>query len=370
MAIRKRIDTLQMIRCFAILGICLSHTNFSFFVSLGAWGTSVFFILSGFVMTYNYYKSGNIKSVSVKDNLHFVVGKIKRLYPLYIITTLLMFIRLVIGEETISINVAIFRLVLNFFLVQMWLPFSECAINGPAWFLSVTVILYFIFPYINTYMEKKYNKRKASCMIIASLIIQYSICFIGAKVPCVINVEPLATPVMFQEWIVYNAPMTRFFDFFIGCNLAYIFILNSHDLSKIKYSLLELIAIILVIISNIISVKLDGRVRLEKNVFVFTIGVVLLIYSFAVGRGIFSNILTNKVTVNVGNLSSYIFLIHMPVYTYLFMFIYRIPFVNGKAILDKYYSWIEITVGFVIILLLSEMYVRFFYKKAHVGENM
>lgn len=370
MTTRKNIDTLQMIRCFAILGICLSHTDFLLFKSLGAWGTSLFFILSGFVMTYNFFESNKINSVSIKDNAHFAIKKIKPLYPLYIITTLLMFCRLIIGEEAISIHIALIRLVLNIFLMQTWLPFSDAALNGPAWFLSAIVISYFLFPYINTYMEKKYTKRKALCMIIVSIALQYVICLIGSKLPSITNFELLATPELLQEWIVYNAPISRFFDFFIGSNLSYIFINKRHDLSITIYSILELLSIILVFVSNLVSSKLDDSVFLgEKRVIVFTFGVIVLLYAFAVGKGKISNVLTNKVTVYVGNISSCIFLIHMPIFTYIYVFIYRIPFINGKTILDKYYSWIEVTIGFIIVIILSEVYIRTVRHRSYAGKK-
>lgn len=83
-----KIDTLQALRCFAFLGIFLFHA-FGGTNGLGRWGVSVFFVLSGFVLVYSYLGRGRITSTSVKDNFRFAAKKIKPLYPLYVVLTLL-----------------------------------------------------------------------------------------------------------------------------------------------------------------------------------------------------------------------------------------------------------------------------------------
>lgn len=50
----KKLDSLQAVRALAFLGIFLSHTGIKYFGTTGTWGVSVFFVLSGFLMVYNY----------------------------------------------------------------------------------------------------------------------------------------------------------------------------------------------------------------------------------------------------------------------------------------------------------------------------
>lgn len=45
---QQKLDSLQALRAIAFLGVFAFHTNIRFFSSLGRWGVSVFFILSGF----------------------------------------------------------------------------------------------------------------------------------------------------------------------------------------------------------------------------------------------------------------------------------------------------------------------------------
>lgn len=55
--IRERIETLDICRCIAFLFGVFSHSGSKIIGAGGAcWAVSVFFILSGFSLTYNYYK--------------------------------------------------------------------------------------------------------------------------------------------------------------------------------------------------------------------------------------------------------------------------------------------------------------------------
>lgn len=59
----KKIDNMYLLRTLFCVGVVLSHVPFTITGSLGAWGVSGFFILSGFLMTYNYYGGGEYVNV-------------------------------------------------------------------------------------------------------------------------------------------------------------------------------------------------------------------------------------------------------------------------------------------------------------------
>ena len=75
---KEKLDYIQIIRAIAFLGVFLSHTGIKAFSASGAWGVSVFFILSGFLMTYNYYGKSRIRQIGIKDNLLFSFCMIRR----------------------------------------------------------------------------------------------------------------------------------------------------------------------------------------------------------------------------------------------------------------------------------------------------
>lgn len=70
---RKCIDTLQVLRCFAFLGVFLCHTGLHKMGSLGVGGVSIFLVLSGFVMTYSYYGGNRVTSILIGDNIKLLI---------------------------------------------------------------------------------------------------------------------------------------------------------------------------------------------------------------------------------------------------------------------------------------------------------
>lgn len=101
----KRIDTLQVVRGLAFVGVFLVHVGYKCLsrMGLGRFGVSLFFVLSGFTMVYSYYGKNRITSVSLKDNLRFAAGKIRSLYPLHALMTLAMSIFLLTGDHTMGL---------------------------------------------------------------------------------------------------------------------------------------------------------------------------------------------------------------------------------------------------------------------------
>lgn len=169
----KNIDSLQALRAWAFMGVFLTHTDIMS-LKLGAWGVSVFFILSGFLMTYSYFGKKRIESVSFTKNISFAWNKMKYLYPLHIITMLAMSIFMFTGEGTIPIPQASVRIFLNVLLLQCWTPIQS-GINGVSWYLCVTMFLYFLFPYILRGMERKYSVNKAKFMLRFLFLIQIGV---------------------------------------------------------------------------------------------------------------------------------------------------------------------------------------------------
>ena len=85
----KRIDSLQGLRACGLLSIFFSH-SVEGYASFGAAGVSIFLILSGFLLAYGYLQRDTaLRQPSLANNLRFAVQKIKKLYPLHLVTMLL-----------------------------------------------------------------------------------------------------------------------------------------------------------------------------------------------------------------------------------------------------------------------------------------
>lgn len=240
----KRIDALSSLKTVACLSIFLSHTGMNIFRGTGRWGVSVFFVLSGFLMTYGYYGQGRIKDISFSECVKFSRMKIRRLYPLYLITTCAMLPFLFVGDETVSFPHVSVLTGLDVFLVQEWLPLENSSINRVAWYFCVCAFLYCIFPGVLSYMENRYSIRKAWRSILVLLCAQILIGIAGKSIPTPTYVIGGWWDPDFTMWLVYYCPIVRAIDFLLGCDLGYLFINQKNalgDNDARKYSICELL---------------------------------------------------------------------------------------------------------------------------------
>lgn len=145
---KNRIYSIQSLRAIAFLGVCLSHCGIG---EAGTWGVSVFIILSGFLMTYNYYEK-NIEKMNLKESIIFSIHKIRKLYLLHIITMVFAVLIEVVKIKNFLVDIKnlIFKIIVNILLIQAWVPKISInfSLNGVSWYLSLCAFLYFSFPFV------------------------------------------------------------------------------------------------------------------------------------------------------------------------------------------------------------------------------
>lgn len=123
-------------------------------LNAGAQGVDLFFILSGFVLTWNYLDRMG-ESWSTRDTLRFLWLRLARVWPVYLVTMHLaaafVVFTLYVGRFPLpppvidSMNaVSWIRQVL---LVQLWFEpyFDGSSWNGPAWSISAEWLAYLLF---------------------------------------------------------------------------------------------------------------------------------------------------------------------------------------------------------------------------------
>lgn len=370
----KKIDSIQALRAWAFLGVFVSHTGIRCFKGMGAWGVSIFFILSGFLMTYNYYGKKRIESISFIKNMSFAWNKIKHFYPLHIITMLAMSIFMFIGEDVVQISQMIVKLFLNLLLLQCWIPIQS-SINGVSWYLCVTMFLYFLFPYILKYMERDYSVYKAKRMFVLLVSVQIVMGIIGLHMPIFSYVESGWIEKDLTQWFVYYFPPTRALDFAIGCNMGYCFVVKESEKNQQKNTtFLELITIALIIVANICFVILCPKTgygdksllsvsseRWWTYTIIFTISSCMVIWLFAKNEGgIYQKYLVTRMTLYIGNISSFSFLIHAVVFRYIDA-VSNLAF--GSEFRYFYGKWIKLSVGFILTIVATQIWLLLTHKK-------
>lgn len=118
----------------------------------GAQGVDLFFILSGFVLTYNYLdRMGN--AWSWRSTLSFLWLRLARVWPVYLVTmhlaALWMIFTLNIGHvpSPAADQLTAMNYIKQFLLVQLWVQpfFDGSSWDGPAWSISAEWLAYLIF---------------------------------------------------------------------------------------------------------------------------------------------------------------------------------------------------------------------------------
>lgn len=121
----------------------------------GAQGVDLFFILSGFVLAWNYLDRMG-PSWSTRDSLHFLWMRLARVWPVYLVTlhlaALWIIFTLNVGHvpaenaDTLTATSYIRQL----FLVQLWFQpyFDGSSWDGPAWSISAEWLAYLTFGFL------------------------------------------------------------------------------------------------------------------------------------------------------------------------------------------------------------------------------
>ncbi len=344
---KKKIPSLQIIRAFVFLGIFTSHCNAS---ELGAWGVSVFVILSGFVMFYSYCDKQI--DISIKGCYGFAIKKIKKLYILHILTmsaALLIEIYYLINNFSLKHTFAlIVKVFLNIMLLQSWIPSSNIyfSLNSVAWYLSVCLFIYFTFPWILA----KLKKITKCCIAVKYILMIYIIQIIVGITVSRINIS-LSFIDDFSKWVTYISPIFRTGDFIIGCLLGYIYLNIKRDIKAYKASLLELSAVIAVFAAQYFFSNKFGYFSFEcfKYNMLYTPSSCLLIFIFAINRGIISRLLSQKFIIFLGNISAYTFLLHQILIKYFDKLIFG----------DNTNIWMKAAIMLIVTIICSYLYMLY-----------
>lgn len=156
----RPIHALTALRFFAAFLVVLFHHGQSALASLPGWCQSVvkagyvgvpfFFVLSGFILAYNYLPAARVGQLEAR---RFWLARFARIYPVYAVALLVgapLFLASLWqsspGETATVWSRFGLQAVLSFGLVQAWIPQWAFAWNGPAWSLSAEAFFYLVFP--------------------------------------------------------------------------------------------------------------------------------------------------------------------------------------------------------------------------------
>lgn len=307
---QKRLDRFTALKALCCLSVISFHCYVLFNVVYI--GIAVFFLTSGFLLTYNYYDKNTLDDVDLALCVRFSWKKIKKLYPLHLLTLLFF-----LAEQFYALFTGLARPGLNFFspilanilLIQSWFPKERFyySLNGPTWYLSVSVFLYLMFPLILKAVKKLKSVSQAVWLSAAIFAVQIVFTKIGFE---------LLPGKEERQWVRYIFPPLRLGTFAIGCNLGYIYLkMQDKKFDTVKATLFEVLTI-LVAVLTIYDRELPDWLPKYGPIFnyslKFMLPAVMTVIAFAFGDGLIVKFLTNKPLLYLGRLSPYMYLIHYP----------------------------------------------------------
>jgi peptidoglycan/LPS O-acetylase OafA/YrhL len=152
------------------MGPAMPHDPNALFCLLrtGYMAVSIFFVLSGFILSYNYSLANRW---TVTQWLRFGVARFARIYPAYFVGLLLMapFVAgyLLKDHSPAALVRQAAAALLNLTLLQSWIPRAALSWNSPGWSLSVEAFFYCCFPIVGVALWKL--SRLRSILIAGSL---------------------------------------------------------------------------------------------------------------------------------------------------------------------------------------------------------
>ena len=315
----RRIQSYQGLRFVFMTTIYLSHCFFFRYAPMtneiflkwfynGVFGVGFFMMLSGTVITLGY--GDRFETLKRQEIVTFLVRRMKKIYPLYVVSMLILFCYRLYEKPTLdSLVYQGKRFLLDLTMLQTLSVKRDIfqSLNGSAWFLSCIFVMYLLTPMLLWLNKKVVTSGKR--------IIIGIIAFIGIYLLC---------SVMFHRYnpedaivYLYYFPFVRGLYYVLGILVADgIKWLNQYtkfyDVSKGAATVLEVVAVILTgmcyffrkeIFTN--SISSDGY-----GLVLFL--VVLLLFSL--DKGWISKMLDSKPIQYLGGISFEFYLVHTTVF--------------------------------------------------------
>lgn len=312
---KQRLDSLTSLRFIAAMMIVIHHSGAYFGMSQYSTmlalpqGVSFFFILSGFILSYNYSEAHGV------EWKEFYLNRFARLWPAHIAATVLWLLFGYPVFDGIGTTAAFFATVTNITLTQSFIPASAfySSLNPVAWSISVEVFFYLAFPFIVSG-----GLASAARWLVGSLALLIVLMAVAVllKLPNT-TADPMGVS---AASVIYTNPLARLFEFCLGCVAAFIFKARKAQPYKTQ-TFVEIAASCGVMLFMVLIASSKFR-NLFPNYYPFRgwliwsgscVPMAALIYVMAIGGGKISKALSHRAIVYLGEISFSLYLVHLTV---------------------------------------------------------
>jgi len=323
---KPMLNSLTSLRFVAAGAIVLGHGH-PYFGSLGlattfslAQGVSFFFVLSGYILAFNYPRVQNLSEL-----WKFYRARFSRIWPLHLTGTLIFFF-LVNGINAGALDGSaqlVFAGASSLLLMQSLIPLRDIYLvfNGVAWSLSTEIVFYLIFPLLIL-------RRGGLSGLIAQIAVPAAFVCAFLLFATGWNITPdEAYSGVSLMGLLYVNPMARLLEFGLGVAACRAFLAIKEKLpssgSLYVYSFAELAVVLLSLISIYLSprvislLKFNGQFAVASSYYLTKSGsaciFALLIIIFSLGKGRISRLLSAGPFILLGEISFALYIVHMGV---------------------------------------------------------
>jgi peptidoglycan/LPS O-acetylase OafA/YrhL len=353
---KPKLDSLTSLRFIAAMLIVLGHGH-PYFGSFGlattlslAQGVSFFFVLSGYILAYNYPQLPDFTSLR-----KFYRARLARIWPLHVagILILLLLTKSLNTGTLQGFDQLVFAGVSNLLLVQSLIPLRDVYLvfNGVAWSLSTEIVFYFVFPLLIN--GRKLGWNLAQLILPAFVLLAFLIFSSGWN----ISADESYSGVSLMG-LLYVNPMARLFEFSLGVSACRVFCAQTEYAPRFKslcpFSCAELVATLLCLTSMYLSprlIELSGfrghfaaviSYYLAKSGSAIVFALLIIIFSF--GRGFLSRLLSMRPFVLLGEISFALYIVHMSILTW---------YVQHQSLFNAFHPSFRVSIYWLLCLLFA-----------------
>lgn len=274
----------------------------------GAQGVDLFFILSGFVLTWNYLERMG-EAFSARATVHFLWLRLARVWPIYLVTLHLALLWVIftlhvghVPTEDLSRLTAI-SYVRQVLLVQLWFEpfFDGSSWDGPAWSISAEWLAYLLFGVLILVVYRM--MRVTSARSLAALAV-------GASLPPLLLL--LVTGQFYTPWSWLPRIVMQFTAGALACAAVRKMLPSQRSRSAAGFGSALLIAAMVGVLYYFDAHPISGIYDSSGLVDVLFVPLVM---ALAIGTGSLPALLSTRLMVYGGQISFALYMVHELVHT-------------------------------------------------------
>lgn len=306
----RELRSLTGIRAVAALWVLFFHSSFADLPHMpgpaatvlraGYAAVSLFFVLSGFILTYNYLPREGSPAPHQRLG-HYFVARMARIYPVYLLA--MGFSALIklppIATAPYAGMPSFTENVVTLFGLQSWTIGSGIWLNFPSWSVSCEVFFYALLPLLIVLVRRVPERHAWSFFVVAALL---TTAFAGLESAIVVRHPETAQYFQFM-------PLFRTMEFVTGSALGYAFVCGKLPAVLTRRPDLTVAGAALGAVAFILAFS-------NRHVFLHSGGLAipfaLALLGLSQSKGFFHRALSTKAAVVLGEMSFSLYILQVP----------------------------------------------------------